>query len=482
MQQTMIRSTILNIEVDGTKSDGMMLQSRLGAMFHDDLTPIMERVFYRCVPDEEHWMIDRLVIDAGDFTLESFERDFAKAFALALERAVKERTATTFRIAGERKFDPDSLSKKEFTPDTASNAPSKSEAVLRAFTYFLETGVLPWWFKLAAGATLENEILVLLSSQSGTDHTTTTITQSLASARARTRLVNQFSTQLLKKLIPILSPADATSVLGFIGMLLLEGSDQVQSVRITKSVWQAITEMLVQRQSFNVENFIATWRTIFLPTRSGESDLRATLQRIEPQARSRIKSNLKKIEIKEVKALKILEQGVEHSKLDLEEGIFVEYAGVVLLHAFVPQLFDTLEIAKGENLTEPDQALGLLHFLATSERQAPEHTLALAKILCGLRIEDPVAAPAELTSQMVEEAEAMMQAAIRHWDALGEASIAALRTTFLMRPGKLTKRGDEYVLQVETQSFDILLDRLPWGISAVKFPWMKSILWVEWRL
>jgi hypothetical protein len=57
-----------------------------------------------------------------------------------------------------------------------------------------------------------------------------------------------------------------------------------------------------------------------------------------------------------------------------------------------------------------------------------------------------------------------------------------LRGTFLTRPGKLSMRGGDYLLQVEEQSFDVLLDHLPWSISAVRLPWMARIIWVEWRM
>jgi hypothetical protein len=80
-----------------------------------------------------------------------------------------------------------------------------------------------------------------------------------------------------------------------------------------------------------------------------------------------------------------------------------------------------------------------------------------------------------------EEAAALLSAVIRHWDALGDASAEALRGTFLTRPGRLSRRGDEDVLQVEARSVDILLDRLPWGIGMIQLPWMGKILWVEWR-
>ena len=87
-----------------------------------------------------------------------------------------------------------------------------------------------------------------------------------------------------------------------------------------------------------------------------------------------------------------------------------------------------------------------------------------------------------MTEAEQAEADLLLAAVIDHWTALGDASPDALRGTFLTRPGKLSRRGDDDVLQVEPQSFDILLDRLPWGIGAVRLPWMTRPLWVEWRM
>jgi hypothetical protein len=36
-------------------------------------------------------------------------------------------------------------------------------------------------------------------------------------------------------------------------------------------------------------------------------------------------------------------------------------------------------------------------------------------------------------------------------------------------------------LKVQPRAFDMLLDRLPWGFSIIKLPWMQGVLHVEWR-
>jgi hypothetical protein len=124
----------------------------------------------------------------------------------------------------------------------------------------------------------------------------------------------------------------------------------------------------------------------------------------------------------------------------------------------------------------------LLHFLATGQESAPEYALALPKLLCNIPLETPVAALTGLTGPDKDEAMALLEAVIGHWQALRNTSPDGLRGTFLVRPGKLSLRGDgDYLLRIETQTFDILLDDLPWGISIVKFPWMEKLLWVEWE-
>lgn len=166
----------------------------------------------------------------------------------------------------------------------------------------------------------------------------------------------------------------------------------------------------------------------------------------------------------------------------LKEGVYVAQAGLVLLHPFLPRLFEALDIAHGAELVAPERALCLLHFLATGQRAAPEYELALPKLLCNVPMESPVDTLAGPTIDEQQEAAALLNAVIGHWDALRDTTVDGLRSAFLMRAGKLAQREDgDYLLQVEAKSLDILLDQLPWGFGTIKLPWMSKILWVEWR-
>jgi hypothetical protein len=162
-------------------------------------------------------------------------------------------------------------------------------------------------------------------------------------------------------------------------------------------------------------------------------------------------------------------------------GLYVDHAGLVLLHPFLPQFFRALGIAGDDKILAADRALQLLHFLATGKEQVAEYELLFPKLLCGLPTNALAGKPAGLTPEEREEASALLSAVVSHWDALKNTGQDGLRETYIKRPGKISRRNDgDWLLQVESKSYDILLDRLPWGISMVRLPWMARMLRVEW--
>ena len=164
------------------------------------------------------------------------------------------------------------------------------------------------------------------------------------------------------------------------------------------------------------------------------------------------------------------------------EGVYIDNAGLVILHPFLARFFEEVRVAAEDTLVHKERALCLLQYLATGQPVAPEYALTLPKLLCNVALETPVEADVQLTGNEKEEAVALLEAVIRHWEALRNTSPDSLRGTFLLRPGKLSCGGDgDWLLQVEAQTWDILLDQLPWGISMIRLPWMDCMLRVEWR-
>lgn len=172
------------------------------------------------------------------------------------------------------------------------------------------------------------------------------------------------------------------------------------------------------------------------------------------------------------------------SRAERTNGIYLNQAGLVLLHPFLRLYFEDVGLLT-ENAFRHEyaqqMAIALLHYLATGATDVPEYELVLPKLLCGWPLNEPVMTGLELPDAALAEGENLLQAVINYWEVLKNTSPDGLREGFLQRQGKLTRNDmSDWKLRVEQQSIDILLSRLPWGLSMVKLPWMPEILVVEW--
>jgi Contractile injection system tape measure protein len=168
----------------------------------------------------------------------------------------------------------------------------------------------------------------------------------------------------------------------------------------------------------------------------------------------------------------------------LEETLFVANAGVVLIAPYLPRLFERLDLVADKRFVDvpaAERAVALIQYAVAAQAEAAEPLLVLNKLLCGLPLDAPVPRTVELVAHEREAVDSLLLAAIGHWKALGRTSLAGLRQTFLQREGRLEHKADAWHLEVQPQTFDVLIDRLPWGFSTVRFPWMPEVLHVQWR-
>jgi len=169
---------------------------------------------------------------------------------------------------------------------------------------------------------------------------------------------------------------------------------------------------------------------------------------------------------------------------ELDEGIFINLAGLVLVHPFLPTLFKKLNwVANGKfnNLENQQRALYLMHYIGSGSIEAEEHDLVSCKVLCAYPLQMPVPGDIDIETEAFREADNMLVALISQWEVLKQTSPDGLRQGFLQRNGKLYSRNERMCLQVEVKGIDVLLDRLPWNLSIIKLPWMKNIMSIEWR-
>jgi len=169
-----------------------------------------------------------------------------------------------------------------------------------------------------------------------------------------------------------------------------------------------------------------------------------------------------------------------------EEGVYIDNAGLVILHPFLAPLFTALGYWDGRSFSSGilhQKAVLLSQYMIFPGEDFPEHQLLLNKVLCGYDPEETLLSSLNFGEEEVQQSRELLGAVIRYWTLNGNQVCTTeenLRASFLQRPGKLIRRSGEWFLQVEKKGYDIVLKGLPWGIGIIKHPWMPEMLKVEW--
>ncbi|GJL65199.1 MAG: hypothetical protein NPIRA05_01700 [Nitrospirales bacterium] len=169
--------------------------------------------------------------------------------------------------------------------------------------------------------------------------------------------------------------------------------------------------------------------------------------------------------------------------LDLREGLYIANAGLVLLWPFLTNFLEKVGLIEDKKfLSEGKQehAVLLLQYLVTGEMECPEYELLLNKLLCGWNPSQPTVKKIVVSEGEQNESAELLNSVIAHWAALKKTSVEGFRRSFLLREGRLVWQETGWHLTVARTGYDVLLDRLPWGIGFILLPWMSEPLSVEW--
>lgn len=193
------------------------------------------------------------------------------------------------------------------------------------------------------------------------------------------------------------------------------------------------------------------------------------------------------LQMKNAKTARTPDKNSRNSEQNLAKTAYeIMDSGLVLLAPYLPALFErTGCIEKGFFANEESQrkALAVLKYAAYGNYAEPPKDAALMNLICNLPV-SPVLYVDELPKVSDNEKElidSLLNAVIANWKAVGHMSPDGLRGTYFVRNGTLETAGASDMLTVETKTFDILLDKLPWGYSMIKHSWMKKVLNVKWR-
>ena len=185
------------------------------------------------------------------------------------------------------------------------------------------------------------------------------------------------------------------------------------------------------------------------------------------------------------------------------EPLYIANAGLVLLHPFLPQLFERLELlptAAADNTGEDpstegkasvgiaglearSRAVHLLQWLVDGRLDRPETELSLNKLLAGLDLSAPIRPSYDASDDDLAVATGLLEAVIQHWPPLANTSLDGLRETFLQREGRLdppSSDANHWTLHVQRRTVDVLLNQLPWSFTLIKHRWLPLPLHVHW--
>lgn len=174
----------------------------------------------------------------------------------------------------------------------------------------------------------------------------------------------------------------------------------------------------------------------------------------------------------------------EESSRELTDSLFATSSGLIITAPYLAVLFkkcDLLITEAFKNKKSQCKAVLLCNYLATGSTNPEEHKLPVHKLLCGLKITDPIADFSTITAEEKNICDSLLYTITQHWAPLNHTSIDGLRASFLQREGRLEEHQETYFLNIEKKSFDMLLDQIPWNISKIKLSWMPKLVQVQWR-
>ena len=165
------------------------------------------------------------------------------------------------------------------------------------------------------------------------------------------------------------------------------------------------------------------------------------------------------------------------------EQLYIYNAGLALIWPFVGTLFTKLAYIKDKQFTDKSKqfrAVHLLQYIIDGGDTSPEFVLVFNKLICGMPLSDPLDMFVTLTDEEKKEADQFSESIKNKWKEMKNTSLATFRDSFLKREGTLTFDEKNWKLKVESKPIDVLLRKLPWGFSLIKFHWIDYIIFVEW--
>ncbi len=350
--------------------------------------------------------------------------------------------------------------------------PAFSEAISdleNAILYFLETGRLPWYIKpgsfsaeteySAISTLIQNKVFLLKLAKLFADN-----------PNALERFVQQIKSGIVVETIGHFTGAPKNM------LAKLEAGLKSQTPAKRKATYKHVIQTISSQKPTSPEKVSQELEQLLNLENSEDRELEILIQEF-----FQTNFSAKNTEFSEKLAVQKTKEAPENEALP--KVLYVQNAGLILTHPFLPSLLAETGCLNEQNQIKPEEkqkAVQLFHYLATGLEADFEFNQTFEKYICGMQPEPPLIRESLLTENDRNECEDLLKSVIKYWPELKNTSPDGLRQLFFDRTGKLDFNRMPHKLYVERKAQDVLLDKLQWNISVVKLPWMNELLFVEW--
>lgn len=515
-QRHIIQRQVIELAVRDAAQAGR-LHDHVSRICRQRIAPLIEQVCSELSASDRLYRIERLELEIGTIDEHDLEADLTAKVSAALRQALAARIGAQEHDAGR------------------SEASARTDAWLELIAIFARTGSLPWWADAATPRLIESALRRLLHAPEPLRRLMRELVREQGPLQ---RIVAHIPDDVLALLVESLVPALQAPQTDQLPALLELMHRTPSAANRTPSqprrrVWGAIvqTASLAGRQYTSAELFYqaalqrvaaglgAPYDVLLTDMRRvaqaeqqrGPGGLTQLLEALErartvaasadraaPASRPPSPAVTQLLTAREdggttgETASRILEPPGSQS-LALEERappsfseadvLYIGNAGLVILWPFLSSFFARLDLLEGKQFKDratQQRAAGLLQYVATGDAACPEYLLPLNKLLCGLELAEAFDVGEPLRNSEAAECADLLHAAIAQASILRDMSLRGFQGSFLLRQGALSVRDGGWLLRVERQTYDLVLDRFPWGWEWVKLPWMDAPLRVEW--
>lgn len=475
-----VHKLVVEVETN-SKETGFAIRDNAAGFISGRLSPALEELFRELEKKLNGNVLtfDRISIDVSAGTTDLSRSDIDRLICNAIQEEVK----AAFPVVTEPVSSPGSEKDPERLIPVAKRQ-------LQSVFHFLKTGERPWWIPDNASLSKLMETPSLLEL-ARTD--VETLVQELASGNSETflkRMIFQLPESVLIEWfarafqIPDEPKAIAPKILAVLQgrkkekwwKLLLEAFREFQrSGTISAVSRERLLFLLINREAADPPIVQLKTAAAFVKAILGEKAFPAISEKalevlLEQHSKEQPPDPEKSEELLE-KAEEVIE----------DPGVPVENAGLILLHPFLRPFFTAIGLMEENQITDPELAAHVLHFLATGNECDWEYELRFEKFLCGIPGHEPIQREITITEEIKEETGKLLGVVLEHWKGLRSDSVDLLRNEFLQREAKIiTEEHQTTRLVFERKTQDILLDSLPWNLGIVKVDWRKDLLFVEW--